>query len=70
MKRKDVVLYLHKHNCRILREGKKHSVYYNLNNLKTSTIPRHREINDFTANGICRDPGMKCIITMQWVRHV
>ncbi|MGD0855284.1 MAG: type II toxin-antitoxin system HicA family toxin [Dehalococcoidia bacterium] len=58
MKRKDLVQHLNKHNCRILREGKKHSIYYNLLNFRTSTVPRHREINDFTVNGICRDLGV------------
>ena len=61
MKRKDLVQYLNKHKCQILREGKKHTVYYNLNNLKTSTIPGHHEINDFTATSICRDLGIPFI---------
>ena len=38
-----------------LREGKKHTVYISRKKLKSSTIPRHREINDFLAKKICKD---------------
>ena len=46
------------HNCQLLREGSKHSVFYNPVNNKTSTVPRHREIDDFLAKKICRDLGI------------
>lgn len=59
MKRKDLIRYLQNHGCKFLREGKKHTVYFNPENLKTSTIPRHREINDFLVRKICRDLGIK-----------
>ena len=39
----------------MLREGAKHSVYVNAAAGKSSTVPRHREINDFLARKICRD---------------
>jgi hypothetical protein len=32
-----------------------HSVYVNRLTGKVSTVPRHREINDFLARKICRD---------------
>jgi hypothetical protein len=32
-----------------VREGGNHSVYVNINARKVSSIPRHREINDFLA---------------------
>ena len=51
--------HLKKSGCKFLREGRKHTVYFNPKNLKTSTIPRHREINDFLARKICRDLGVK-----------
>ncbi|TRZ93191.1 MAG: type II toxin-antitoxin system HicA family toxin [Dehalococcoidia bacterium] len=58
MKRKDLLRHLRNRGCQLLREGKKHSVFYNPANSKTSTVPRHREINDFTAGKVCRDLGI------------
>jgi len=58
VKRKFLLRHLQKHGCRLLREGKRHTVYYNPENNKTSTIPRHNEINDFLARKICRDLGI------------
>ncbi|MCB4791319.1 MAG: type II toxin-antitoxin system HicA family toxin [Elusimicrobia bacterium] len=59
MKRKELVYYLRIHSCVLLREGKRHSVFVNLNNDKVSTVPRHKEINDFLAKKICRDLEIK-----------
>ena len=58
MKRKALRQHLLNHNCQLLREGSKHSVFYNPVNNKTSTVPRHREIDDFLAKKICRDLGI------------
>lgn len=55
MKRIDLIRHLEGHGCELLREGGSHSVYVNRNARKTSTVPRHREINDFLARKICRD---------------
>ncbi len=55
MKRVDLIRYLESHGCELLREGGSHSVYVNRKSRKTSTVPRHREINDFLARKICRD---------------
>ena len=55
MKRLDLIRHLETHGCVLLREGAKHSVYVNRLSGKVSTIPRHREINDFLARKICRD---------------
>lgn len=55
MKRVDLLRYLAEHGCELLREGGRHSVYVNRKAGKSSTIPRHREINDFLARKICRD---------------
>jgi predicted RNA binding protein YcfA (HicA-like mRNA interferase family) len=43
------------YGCALLREGGSHSVYVNRRTRHVSTIPRHREINDFLARKICRD---------------
>jgi len=55
VKRVDLVRHLEQHGCELLREGANHSVYVNRAARKTSTVPRHREINDFLARKICRD---------------
>lgn len=55
MKRADLVRHLERYGCAMLREGAKHSVFVNRARNKTSTVPRHREINDFLAKKICRD---------------
>jgi mRNA interferase HicA len=55
MKRVDLVRHLEAHGCQLLREGANHSVYVNRAARKTSTVPRHREINDYLAHKICKD---------------
>jgi len=55
LKRRDLVRHLEAHGCELLREGANHSVYVNRSARKTSTVPRHREINDLLARKICRD---------------
>ncbi len=61
MKRKTLIQYLIKNGCVIEREGKKHTLYYNPATSKSATIPRHREINTFTAKAICKDLGIPVI---------
>ncbi len=55
MKRRELIHHLTEHGCLLLREGARHSVYYNPSNRKTSTVPRHTEIADELARRICRD---------------
>ncbi|MBE3135239.1 MAG: type II toxin-antitoxin system HicA family toxin [Acidobacteria bacterium] len=55
MKRIDLIRHLEAHGCRLLRESANHSIYANEAVRKTSTVPRHREIDDFLARKICRD---------------
>lgn len=55
MKRRDLIRHLEEQGCELFREGANHSVYVNRAAKKTSTVPRHREINDFLARKICRD---------------
>lgn len=49
MKRLDLIRHLQQHGCVLLREGGKHSVFINRGTRKSSTIPRHREINEMLA---------------------
>lgn len=55
MKRRDLIRHLEANGCELLREGAQHSVYVNRARRKTSTVPRHREVDDFLARKICRD---------------
>lgn len=55
MKRLDLIRHLEAHGCYLLREGSRHSVYINPLVGKSSTVPRHREVNDYLARKICRD---------------
>jgi len=55
MKRRDLIRHLEKHGCEFLREGGNHTVYVNRAAKKTSTIPRHREIDENLTRKICRD---------------
>lgn len=55
MKRRDLVRHLESHECELLREGRNQSVYVNRPKRKVSTVPRHRELNEFLARKICRD---------------
>ena len=55
MKRKKLIKHLAKNGCYLLREGGKHSVYYNPVTGKISTVPRHPDIKQFTTEKICKD---------------
>jgi len=55
VKRVDLIRHLESQGCRLLREGANHSVYVNPVARKTSTVPRHREIEEFLSRKICRD---------------
>jgi len=46
---------LGKTRAQFLREGGNHSLYVNRKTGKASTVLRHREINEFLAQKICRD---------------
>ncbi|MFZ1321788.1 MAG: type II toxin-antitoxin system HicA family toxin [Ignavibacteria bacterium] len=58
MKRKELVRLIEKQGCRLLREGANHTLYFNPDNNKVSTIPRHTEIKDFLSKKICKDLGI------------
>jgi mRNA interferase HicA len=58
VKRLDLIRHLERHGCRLLREGGNHSVYVNPATGNISTVPRHREINDYLARKIFRDLGI------------
>ena len=55
MKRIDLIRHMERHGAQLIREGGNHSVYVNRKSGKVSAVPRHREINEFLAQKICRD---------------
>ena len=55
MKRLELVRHLERHGCEFLREGGSHSVFVNRSKKKVSSVPRHREVLEFTARKICKD---------------
>jgi hypothetical protein len=58
VKREDLLRHLRRHGCRPLREGRGHSVWVNPANGHQASVPRHREVNDYTARSICRQLGI------------
>ena len=58
MKRAALIRHLVEHGCWLLREGGRHSVFFNPATQRTSTVPRHRELDDLLARKICRDLGV------------
>jgi len=58
MKRRALIKHLKKHNCSLLREGAKHSIWINNITGQQTTIPRHREIAEDFAKEICKQLGI------------
>lgn len=57
MKRLDLIRHSEKHGCEFLREGRNHTIYVNRAARKVSSVPRHRDIIEFTAWKILPRPG-------------
>jgi mRNA interferase HicA len=55
VKRIDLIRHLEQQGCEFSREGGEHTVYVNRAARRSSSIPRHREINGFLARKICDD---------------
>jgi hypothetical protein len=58
MKLKDLVKHLKRFGCRLLREGRAHSIWENPAKNLSTAVPRHREINDYLAFKICDQLGV------------
>lgn len=61
MKHVDLIRHIRKYGCIFVREGASHSVWHNPEINRTSTVPRHSEINTFTGKKICEDLGIPII---------
>jgi len=58
MKREELIRYLSEQGCEFLREGGRHSWWWNPKSKKRSSVPRHTEIGNFLARKICKDLGI------------
>jgi len=58
MKRIDFLKFITKQGCVFFREGAKHSVYFNSTTNRSSTIPKHNEIDNFLVKKISNDLGI------------
>ena len=54
MKLRDLERHLRRQRCVFFREGGAHTVWLNPSNRKIASVPRHREIKEGTARGICK----------------
>ena len=58
MKRRDLLRHLVSHGCRFVREGSDHSIWENSARGRRTSVPRHREIPEYTARRICQQLGI------------
>ncbi len=57
--RRKFIAHVKQNGCSLKRHGGKHDVYQSdTDPSKCSTIPRHNEINPYTAKGICKALGI------------
>jgi hypothetical protein len=56
MKRLDPIRHLELHGCEFLRQGGNHTINVNRARERFSAVRRRREIIEFTARKICKDP--------------
>jgi mRNA interferase HicA len=54
MKRQALIKHLEKEGCILLREGKRHAIYYNPINKKQSSVGRHNEQSDLLCLKVCK----------------
>ncbi len=59
MKRVRLVRHLQQHGCKLVREGKKHSIFMNTTGRQTAPVPRHRDIDSTLALAICKELGIE-----------
>ena len=54
MKREKLLEQARKYGALFVRHGKKHDIYENPRTHKYAQIPRHPEVNEYTAHGIIK----------------
>jgi mRNA interferase HicA len=58
MKRQKLLSHLRRHGCRILRQGARHTIVLNPANNVRVPVPRHPEVDTYTARAICKQLGI------------
>jgi predicted RNA binding protein YcfA (HicA-like mRNA interferase family) len=58
MKRIDLIRHITAQGCQLLREGGRHTIYWNPASRSSSSVPRHTEIVERLAKKICKDLGV------------
>ena len=58
MKRRNLEAHLRQHDCELLREGGRHTVYINVATGKKAAVPPHNEIKTPTVREICTALGI------------
>ena len=58
MKRRDLERHLRAHGCRLDHHGGGHDIWFNPQTQRQAPVPRHAEINTFTAIDICKQLGV------------
>jgi len=61
MKRHSLLRQLREQGCEFLKEGARHSWWWNPVQNRRSSVSRHVEIDDDLARKICKDLGIKTI---------
>ncbi|MCD6594439.1 addiction module toxin, HicA family [bacterium] len=60
MKRIQLLKYLHSHGCKISREGKQHTIFWNSKTERGAAVPKHSEIENIIVEVICKELGQQC----------
>ncbi len=58
MKRKELIEFLERNRCVLLRHGAKYDIYLNQANGKKQPVPRHSEIDDHLVRHIKKYLGL------------
>jgi len=58
MRRRELMRHLRQHGCQFVREGGEHSIWENPAINHRTSVPRHREIPEYTARRICKQLGV------------
>ncbi|MEM7809010.1 MAG: type II toxin-antitoxin system HicA family toxin [Planctomycetota bacterium] len=58
MKRRLLEKHLKDHGCVFDHSGGRHDIWFNPSNGKQAPVPRHNEVNNFTAASICKQLGI------------
>ncbi len=51
----DLIRHLKKHKCELLREGKKHAIWWNPKNGLRTAVPRHPTVYKGIARKVCKE---------------